>query len=81
VKRLRNQIDKWVTGHLSPRAIKLGEGKAVAVSSKSELGVYYIVFHVGVNRWACSCKGYRFASRHDGLCEHIDIARSILKGE
>lgn len=44
--------------------------REVPSSSDPEL-TYFVRLHAD-GRWSCSCRGYRYTARDDGLCKHID---------
>lgn len=42
------------------------------VPSRRGGGVFYTVMQRGDLTWSCTCPGFAFAARADGLCVHID---------
>lgn len=56
----------------------LGMGEVYFVPS-SELGAYYLVVKIERKGWACECRGFRFSSREDGCCSHVDDAMNMRK--
>jgi hypothetical protein len=46
------------------------------VPSASDPGTKYTVTRHGDGTWECSCPGFRYGSRADGLCRHVDQKRA-----
>lgn len=45
------------------------------VTSSRYSGTEYKVCLLADGTWTCTCNGYGYAARSDGLCKHIDFAR------
>jgi len=55
-----------------PRQAVNGVLFEVEVPSRSKAGVTYDVRQLADGTWECSCPGFRYQARADGLCAHID---------
>lgn len=45
---------------------------AIEVPSNSTAGMFYDVRQLADGTWECSCPGFRYQARADGLCAHLD---------
>lgn len=52
----------------------------IEVPSKSRPGLSYDVRQLADGSWECSCPGFRYQAREDGLCTHLDDVLVMAAG-
>jgi hypothetical protein len=55
-----------------PRPALLGEAASWSVRSSRDPEVLWTVKLYPDGHWECECEAFRYESRPDGLCRHID---------
>lgn len=53
---------------------------AIEVPSNSRAGMSYDVRQLADGSLDCSCPGFRYQARHDGLCAHTDVVMRMIAG-
>lgn len=50
------------------------------IPSRRKAGLSYDVRQLADGSWECSCPGFRYQARGDGLCAHIDEVLKMIAG-
>jgi hypothetical protein len=53
---------------------------AIEVPSRTKAGLTYDVRQLADGTWECSCPGFRYQARADGVCAHLDAVLPMAAG-